>query len=99
MKNISKLIWSEEAINNLKEILDYLESKWTERELRNFAKKLERQIDIIKSQPLSYPKSKNKNIRRAVMTKQTTVYYGITKDSIRIVSLFDNRKNPKKLKI
>ncbi len=99
MKNTCEIIWSAEAIKNVKEIIDYLEWKWTERELRNFAKKLEKQIDIIKRQPLSFPKSKRKNIRRAVMTKQTTVYYEINNDAIRIVSLFDNRKNPKKLKI
>ena len=99
MKSISKVIWSDEAINNLREIIDYLESKWTQREIGNFAKKLEKQIEIIKRLPLSYPKSMRKNIRKAVMTKQTTVYYEIANESIRIVTLFDNRKNPKKLNI
>ena len=29
MKNISKVIWSEEAIKNLKNIIKYLEDNWT----------------------------------------------------------------------
>jgi plasmid stabilization system protein ParE len=99
MKNISKVIWSDDALNNLREIIDYLESRWTQREIGNFAKKLEKQLEIIKRLPLSYPKSRKKNIRKAVMTKQTTVYYEISNDAIRIVTLFDNRKNPNKLKI
>lgn len=48
MRNISKIIWSEEALNNLREIIDYLEWKWSERELKKFAQKLENQIEIIK---------------------------------------------------
>ena len=60
MENISQVIWSEEAINNLKEIIDYLEWKWTERELMNFDNKLEWQVDIITKHPLSYSKSKKK---------------------------------------
>ncbi len=33
MENIYKLIWSEEALNNLKGIIEYLENKWTKREI------------------------------------------------------------------
>lgn len=99
MKNISKIIWSVEALKDLKEIFDYLELKWTEREMKSFARKLGRQIEIIKSQPLIYPQSRKKNIRRAVISRQTTLYYELSTDEIRIVSLFDNRKDPKKLTI
>ena len=35
MKNTYKLIWSDEALNNLKAIIDYLENRWTEREIKN----------------------------------------------------------------
>jgi plasmid stabilization system protein ParE len=99
MASISSVVWSVEAINNLKEILEYLELKWTPRELKKFAQKLDHQIEIIKFQPLSFPLSKKKNVRRAVMTKQTTIYYEIRGVELQIVSLFDNRKNPKRLKI
>ena len=33
------------------------------------------------------------------MTKQTTIYYQIVRDAIRIVSIFDNRKDPKNLRL
>lgn len=42
MKNSYKLVWSYEALTNLQHIIDYLESFWTERELRNFAQLLQK---------------------------------------------------------
>jgi len=40
MRNISEIIWSEEAIHNLRDIIDYLDKNWTEQEVRKFVKKL-----------------------------------------------------------
>lgn len=37
MKNIYRIIWSEVALNNLREIVRYFESHWTEKEIRKFA--------------------------------------------------------------
>lgn len=99
MKSISKVVWSEEAVENLKGIIQYLEENWTEREIRKFAMKLEKQISIIKLQPLSFPKARNFDVRRSVLTKQTTIYYNVYQDILRIVSIFDNRQSPEKLKI
>ncbi len=42
-----KIFWTEEAIQNLEEILDYLLRKWTQREVDNFKFKLSKQIDLI----------------------------------------------------
>jgi len=33
MKNTYRIIWSELALSNLKEIVSYFESQWTEKEL------------------------------------------------------------------
>ncbi len=42
-----KIFWTNEAINNLEEILDYLQSRWSEREIENFKKQLSKQINLI----------------------------------------------------
>jgi plasmid stabilization system protein ParE len=42
-----KIFWTEEATRNLEEIIDYLYSRWTQREVDNFKVKLSRQIDLI----------------------------------------------------
>lgn len=50
-----KLYWSNESINNLEDILDYLNNKWTTREVEDFKEKLRGHIDIILSFPEIFP--------------------------------------------
>ena len=99
MKNISKVIWSQRAKTDLNSILDYLEENWTEKEIGKFFRKLDKQISIIQNQPKAFPATQKNNVRRSVLTRQTTIYYDILKDSVRIVALFDTRQRPKKLKL
>jgi plasmid stabilization system protein ParE len=98
MKNISKVIWSAEAVENLEKIITYLEANWTEKEIRKFVKKLEKQITVIKSQPHSFPKSQFIEARKSVLSEQTTIFYKVYADAIYIVTMFDNRQNPENLK-
>lgn len=40
MKSGFRIDWSHEAINNLDSIIDYLTIKWSDKEIRNFFRKL-----------------------------------------------------------
>lgn len=94
-----KLYWSNESLNNLEDILDYLNKKWTSSEVEDFKQKLRRQIDIILSFPEIFPVSQiQPRLRKAVLSKQTTVFYEINDDRITIVYLFVVKKNPNKIK-
>ncbi len=100
MKSGYKILWTDHAISELKETIEYLENKWTERELRRFAAKLDHTIELISKSPEIFPLSLEKNnIRKAVVEKHNNLYYRINKNSIEIVSLFANRKNPNKKKL
>lgn len=52
-----KLFWSEEAIRNLENILNYLIEKWSQREVDNFKSRLSRQLDLIVKNPRMFPVS------------------------------------------
>jgi plasmid stabilization system protein ParE len=94
-----KIVWTDEALKNLADIIDYLEHRWTEKEIRKFASLLDRQLTLIQSNPELFPASPiSSRLRKAVLTRQTTIYYRIDKDEIRMVSLYDNRQNPKRLR-
>lgn len=98
MKNTYKLIWSDEALNNLKGIINYLENKWTKREIKKFSQLLDKQLKLIESNPYLFAKAnKSGGLRKSVLSKQTTIYYRVVDYEIRIVTLFDNRQNPDKL--
>jgi plasmid stabilization system protein ParE len=98
MKNTYKLVWSDEAIQNLKGIIDYLENQWTKKEIHKFARLLDKRLNIIQDNPFLFGESKRSNgIRKAVLSKQTTIYYQVVDFEIRIITLFDNRQDPNKI--
>jgi plasmid stabilization system protein ParE len=47
MKSGYNILWTEHAISELKETINYLKAKWTERELRLFSAKLDHTIELI----------------------------------------------------
>ena len=94
-----KLFWTDEALRNLDQILNYLQQNWTQKEVDNFKKKLSKQLDIILRFPLIFPESdKQPRLRKSVLSKQTTIFYEIKRSVIYVVYLFDNRQEPDKLK-
>ena len=100
MKSTYKIIWTDEAFKNLENIIAYLEKFWTEKEIRKFARLLDKQLLLIRKNPALSPFSKKSNeIRKSVLTKQITLYYRIIETEIYLIALFDSRQNPDKLKI
>lgn len=100
MESGYKIIWSDEANCNLDQIISYFENNWTEKEIKKFFAKLEKTLTLIAIRPhLFRLTNKRKNVRKCVMTKQTSIYYRPEKEEIFIVTLFDNRQDPTKLKL
>jgi len=102
MKNGFEIKWTSEAERNLYSIFDYLENTWSEREISNFANKLESVLQLISKQPAAFPYyDKKKNIRRCVLSSQTTIYYQalLFDNVVVIITLFNNKQNPDNLNI
>jgi len=100
MESTYKLIWSDNALRNLKSIISYLEDVWTEKEIRKFVQLFNRQLSLIQTNPYLFSLSqKSINLRKAVLSKQISVYYQIETDHVRLISLFHNRQNPNKIKL
>lgn len=79
----------------------YLLEHWNKKIRDEFLEKLTSKIQQITNQPQSCPRSKIKNeLFKCVITKQTTFYYRINKTGniIEIITFFDTRQHPKKLK-
>ncbi len=93
-----KVFWTDEAIKNLQSIMDYLDSQWTQREIDNFKKKLAKQIELIETNPKLFPVSEyNPRLRKAVLSKQTTIFYEIADRMIYLVYLFNSRQDIEKI--
>ncbi|MFC0877152.1 type II toxin-antitoxin system RelE/ParE family toxin [Saccharicrinis sp. FJH2] len=83
----------------LTKLLDYLEINWSDKVKNDFIKKLDKALDSINQHPDSFEKTKFvSGLHKCIVTKQTTIYYKYDDKYIYVVTLFDNRQNPDKLK-
>ena len=100
MKNGYRILWTDNALNELEKTIEYLETNWTEKELKNLAINLEKTLNLISQNPFIFQASdKKKEVWRAVILSLNTLYYRVYKNNLEIVSFFSNRQNPKRRKL
>jgi len=94
-----KVVLSKRAAKKLDELLEYLELEWSTNIKKEFVRKLEKSIEQIQRFPNSSPQSElEKGLYMLVLSKQTSIFYRFDTEYIKIVTIFDNRMNPDKLK-
>lgn len=100
MKSGYKILWTDNALQELEATLNYLKEKWTAKELKNLAVALEKTLQLIAQNPYIFQASvEKKEIRRAVVLHLNILYYRISENRIEILSFFSNRQSPKKRKL
>lgn len=98
MRNRLEVIWSIESVNITDQIINYLNSEWSEREVKNFLEALKAFEEIVSFFPEIYPDSQiKKGYRRGVIVKQVSVLYSVENNRILVHTVFDNRQDPEKL--
>ncbi|RVU01988.1 hypothetical protein EOD41_08530 [Mucilaginibacter limnophilus] len=92
------VIWSAEAEKSYSKILLYLQKNWTDREVNHFVKRVNILIKNITQQPYLFKPSSTKQIRKAVIGKQNSLFYLVRNHQIILLTFWDNRQHPKKNK-
>jgi len=94
-----KIIFSRRSKLQLEELVEYLEYRFSLLTKEKFISRLDSFVGLIQRDPEIFPKSKaNKDVRKCVISKQTTLYYNFNNQEIRLLSLFDTRQDPTKIK-
>ena len=96
-----KVFLSEVAESKLLKLSEYLLENWNLKTRDKFISKLTEKIKQISQQPTSCTTSSEfDNLYKCVVTKQTTFYYRVNSDKkqIEIITIFDTRQHPDKLK-
>jgi plasmid stabilization system protein ParE len=91
--------WSPTARISYLKILEYLEKEWSLSEVASFSRRVNVVIDFLRVNPKIYPNSDLKKIRRAVVTKQVTLFFEINGEFVDVLLLWDTRQNPSELKL
>lgn len=99
MENVYEILWTDLALEELTQTVEYLEMKFSQKEIDKLGDEIERTTSIIAHNPTIFPFSDKLQIRKVVILKFNTLYYRIMKDKIEIISFFSNRQSPETRKI
>jgi plasmid stabilization system protein ParE len=91
--------WSDEAIADYHQNIDYLLKEWPENVAIEFVEDVEITIELIKSNPDLYPLTDHKGVRKAVIRKQITMFFEVSNQEIHIIRFWNNYQNPERLKL
>ena len=97
-----EIIWSARARITFFKVLDYLEKNWSQKEIIQFYNRTEIVLRTIQMNPGIFPVShRNKQLRRTLIDKNNSFFYQVDSytNKIYLLTFFDNRQNPKNLKI
>lgn len=99
MKSRYKVVWTDHALDELRQTVSYIEENFSELEIRQLANKIETTLALIATQPAMFPESSSrKGVRRAIILRFNSLYYRVKHRQIEILSFFSNRQDLKKLK-
>lgn len=90
--------WSKEARTTYEDVLSYLKENWSDKEVKKFIKKTDSILLVISHQPYIFKSSEHKKIRKALVTKQNSLFYIVRESEIYLITFWDNRMDPKKNK-
>lgn len=92
-----KIIWSEIALEDYKNVIDYLISNWPFTVAVEFENIVNKKLHTLSLQPfMGVASQKNSSIRSVLLTKHNRLYYRIKNETIELLTIFDTRQNPEK---
>ncbi|MBS1527568.1 MAG: hypothetical protein JST19_18110 [Bacteroidetes bacterium] len=94
---IYTISWSPEARITYYRLLDYLDERWTFREIENLIDRTDEALSHISRNPLLYPYSQESNAHRCVLVKQVSLFYRIKSNNVELLTFWDNRQDPARL--
>ncbi len=93
------VIISPQAKEDIFNTIVYLKEHWRQKVVDEFLQKLETFYRIISINPRLFGYyNKSQNIRKYAISKQNIIFYRNRKNTIEIITVFDSRQNPAKLK-
>ena len=98
---VYKIIWSELAIKTYISNIKYLETAFTETEVKAFITAVQKKLSVLSLQPrIGRLTNKRENVRFTVIHKRVTLIYRHrpVKHEIQLVRFWNNYQDPKRLK-
>jgi plasmid stabilization system protein ParE len=88
-----RIIFSDDAIEILLSITNYIENKWGARQADKFLEKVDKTLDLTSKNPYMFKVSSiQDDVRKGLISKQTSFFYEIYENEIFILFFWDNRQ-------
>jgi len=88
-----KLFWTPIGLESLKEYKEFLIRTWDEKMFDEFSRKLTDRLDLLKENPNLGQIFDDGIFRRLVLHKNSSLFYKIESDYIKLLLIWDNRQN------
>lgn len=88
------VIWSVKAETSFKLIIDQIEIAWSFQTASKFIIRTDKLLQTLKQNPLLFAETNIFGVRKAIITKQTSILYKVSKTHIEILFFWDNRQDP-----
>lgn len=95
---MKKVFWTPIARDSLQEAVDFLSEQWNEEVVDDFLDRLDHRIVQIQQNPELAPSCIDSEFRQLLIHQTISLFYRNTPDHIRLLLVWDNRQDPKKLK-
>ncbi|HKL72531.1 MAG TPA: type II toxin-antitoxin system RelE/ParE family toxin [Marinilabiliaceae bacterium] len=93
------IIWTDLALSDYHENIDYLLQRWSEKEALSFVKDVEIILFDLKKGNIEFKESSYKSIKECVIRKQVSLYYRlIDKNKIELLRFWNNYQDDKELR-
>ncbi|MDZ4845411.1 MAG: type II toxin-antitoxin system RelE/ParE family toxin [Chitinophagales bacterium] len=94
-----EVIWTEEAVNDYHQNIEYLLAEWSETVAIDFIEDVDATLELIKLLPEMFPLSDYQSVRKEVILKQISLFYRVDGEKIFLLRFWNNYKNPDALKL
>ncbi|MFI5138906.1 MAG: type II toxin-antitoxin system RelE/ParE family toxin [Sphingobacteriales bacterium] len=93
-----EIILTPTATRNFLTIIDYLSANWGITVTNNFIDRFEQVLVLLAENPGMFQfLDQTRRVQKCIMTKHNILYFKETAKTIRIITIFDTRQDPKKL--
>lgn len=94
-----QIIWTENALEDYKRVIDYLIEEWTPEIAEKFTETVQLRLETLSNYPfLGIVSTRQTSVRSISVSKHNRLYYRIASASIEVLNVFDTRQDPKKNK-
>ena len=91
--------WSLQAQIDYWSNIEYLENDWSENDVISFIDAVNYNIGLLATSTVSFSKTRYQNVFKVVISKQITLFYSTTKDTIILLRFWNNYQNLSNFKL